>query len=91
VLSHNEIYDAGNVRTFQPYAVRWPAIFNYSGAAVGNEFSAGGQAWADGISTVSSLPVAPQRGELTVTWPQPSGLIAGEYVEVFTIEIESAE
>ncbi len=87
-LRHTGQYRPGDARSFLPYSVTWPAMVSNGGFRIAQNFSANGRQWAEGLEFLSSTSVANQTGEMRITWGDAQNLLAGEYREVFVLEME---
>lgn len=90
-LRHIGQYRAGDVRSFLPYNVTWPAMVSNGGFRIAQNFSANGRQWAQGLEFLSSTSVVSQTGEMRITWGNADNLLAGEYREVFVLEMEPVD
>lgn len=90
-LRHTGLYRPGDVRSFLPYSVTWPAMVSNGGFRIAQNFSADGRQWARGLEFLSGTSVLNQTGEMRITWGNADELLAGEYREVFTIEMEPVD
>lgn len=90
-LRHIGQYRSGDARSFLPYFVTWPAMVSNGGFRIAQNFSANGRQWAQGLEFLSSTSVVNQSGEMRITWGDPRDLLAGEYREVFVLEMEPVD
>jgi hypothetical protein len=91
MLQHIGQYRPGDARSFLPYAVTWPAMVSNGGFKIAQNFSADGRQWAQGLEFRSGTSVINQTGEMRITWGNAQNLLAGEYREVFILEMEPVE
>lgn len=90
-LRHTELYQSGNARSYLPYSVSWPSMVSNGGEPVAANFSAAGAQWAGGLDFVSGTSVIDQHGGMRINWGSARELLAGNYRETFTIEMEPVD
>lgn len=90
-LRHTGQYRPGDARSFLPYSVTWPAMVSNGGFSIAQNFSADGRQWAGGLEFRSGASVVNQTGEMRITWGNAQNLLAGEYREVFVLEMEPVD
>lgn len=90
-LRHIGQYRSGDTRSFLPYSVTWPAMVSNGGFRIGQNFSADGRQWASGLEFLSGTSVVNQTGEMRIAWGNTQNLLAGEYREVFVLEMEPVD
>lgn len=90
-LRHNEDFQSGNSRSYLPYSVTWPAMVSNGGLSIAQNLSADGVQWARGLEFVSGTSVIDQRGDMRIAWGSTQNLLAGEYREVFILELEPVD
>lgn len=86
-LRNVDSFVADDPHTHVRYEILWPAIFDSFGGMVAENFSADGEAWADGLIFSSAAPSINQRGPFQVQWGELEQLVAGQYHERITITI----
>lgn len=90
-LRHIGQYRVGDTRSFLPYSVSWPAMVSNGGFKIAENFSTDGRQWAQGLEFLSGTSVINQTGDIRITWGNAQNLLAGEYREVFVLELEPVD
>lgn len=90
-LRHIGQYRSGDARSFLPYSVVWPSMVSNGGFRIAQNFSADGRQWAQGLEFLSGSSVINQTGAMRITWGNAQDLLAGEYREVFVLEMEPVD
>jgi hypothetical protein len=88
VLRNETQYVAGDPLTFVPYSVVWPTgVVNSFGTPIAPAFTDTGANWAAGLSATSAPTREVQHGQMNVQWGAAPQVLAGTYVDTFTLNI----
>lgn len=91
VLRHMGQFRAGDTRSYLSYSVAWPAMVSNGGFKIADNFSTDGREWAQGLEFISGTSVINQTGDIRISWGNAQNLLAGEYREVFVLELEPVD